>query len=445
MSFKITNFILAITLIFTYSNIVFAEESASKEVYVELMPEEPSNPQSNVSYFKVEASRTNIESDYVNLNYTYTKKESPSDDTTQIYIPFTSDTAKLKNSIFSNATNNVPNKTNGYLRLGVNLKNNTDGDKYLYGSYYADSGYKIFKIGSSTHSGITFERDSSILSLTLTIRLSDVNGFCEQATICSLTSETISKKIHLFLSSSNYSAGNDVNSADLDNGLYLSLNFSDVVSDSTVTLNNIVNGDKRVFVNYSVPSIPSNPWKLVTFSHNSGQASMTYFDASKDGSILNSSSESEIQNSGVLEVNNLDNDSVYNISIAAVDKFYFSTLLSSSLEARPESIEVLLEKNACYLLTAGFQHEHYILNYFRLFRDEVLQNSHYGKKFVLWYYRTAPYFAETIYKSPFLSSCVRGIAYLFYFVIKYCLVLLVISIIGFFVYTYRLEGLRTRD
>ena len=46
----------------------------------------------------------------------------------------------------------------------------------------------------------------------------------------------------------------------------------------------------------------------------------------------------------------------------------------------PESIINFLDKESCYFVSAGFKDSHYVLDYFRWFRDHVLLKFSLGKR-----------------------------------------------------------------
>jgi hypothetical protein len=106
------------------------------------------------------------------------------------------------------------------------------------------------------------------------------------------------------------------------------------------------------------------------------------------------------------------------VSVASIDKFGFSTTLSNSLPGTPLEIEPLLKKTACFLLTAGFGEEHYVITYFRNIRDQVLAENWLGRKFIGFYYSTAPKYALIIYKCETLRLIIRGSAYCLYFILR---------------------------
>jgi hypothetical protein len=112
---------------------------------------------------------------------------------------------------------------------------------------------------------------------------------------------------------------------------------------------------------------------------------------------------------------NLENDRAYNVGITFRNKFGYYSLISPSQTQTPISIETFLKEKGCFLLSAGFQTDDPILDYFRSIRDQYLLKHKIGKYFVFWYYSWAENWAPMIYQHPFLASMVRALAKVFYF------------------------------
>lgn len=147
----------------------------------------------------------------------------------------------------------------------------------------------------------------------------------------------------------------------------------------------------------------------------------------------------DIQNEdGEVSIEDLTNGTSYNFTAVFVDKFGFVADAggfpldgTANGSVTPEEIETLLDENACYLVTAGFQRDHYILDYFRSFRDNYLLKNYFGQKFVEFYYSTAPKYASFIYNNPFISRVVRIISYFIYGIMKFGYIMIA-SFIGLY-------------
>ena len=128
----------------------------------------------------------------------------------------------------------------------------------------------------------------------------------------------------------------------------------------------------------------------------------------------------------------------YSFSFALVDKYYFRTEKSNTLSVTPEMIETFLKESSCFLASAGFGRDHYVLAYFRMIRDEILLKNSLGAAFVDSYYRHSPSLAYKILKSSSLSWAVRMISYGIYFLLNYSLPLVILF---FILLVFRLKSL----
>ncbi len=136
---------------------------------------------------------------------------------------------------------------------------------------------------------------------------------------------------------------------------------------------------------------------------------------------------------GLLDIKGLQNNTTYNVAVGLTNKYQFASRTSASLAQTPLPIEALLQKQACFLLTAGFHGGHPVVSYFRKVRDEVLMKSGPGRAFVQWYYKSAPPMAPTIHNSPVLSAMIRGAAYMAYYAL-HALPLLLAGALGILFY-----------
>ena len=107
-------------------------------------------------------------------------------------------------------------------------------------------------------------------------------------------------------------------------------------------------------------------------------------------------------------VPNLKNGNCYSIQFLQWDKYNFATLASHGLSNTPEKLKTVLEKKSCFLLTAGFGGGHFLVDYFRRFRDQTLSGFFLGKKFIEFYEWAAPKATDTILQTPLLAATIRG-------------------------------------
>ena len=124
---------------------------------------------------------------------------------------------------------------------------------------------------------------------------------------------------------------------------------------------------------------------------------------------LNSKSEA-----GAVFIRNLKNRYCYSIQLYYRDKYQFTTHVSNGRNASPELLIKLLEKNSCFLLTAGFGGDDPLIDDFRHFRDHTLSHTPWGRAFIHFYYRHAPTYAPALATSPLLSALIRTTAHIFH-------------------------------
>ena len=136
-------------------------------------------------------------------------------------------------------------------------------------------------------------------------------------------------------------------------------------------------------------------------------------------------------NSGFLVLKNLTNNQPIKVGVAYVNKFKFASRISEADEQTPQAIQTFIQQKECYLLSAGFQRDHYVLEYFRAFRDNFLIKNFLGRSFVKWYYKTAPYYAGIIYDNAPLRFLVRSLGYLAYFTFRFFPILIGVILIYF--------------
>ena len=202
-------------------------------------------------------------------------------------------------------------------------------------------------------------------------------------------------------------------------------------------------GDKRVVIEYSsTATLSSNYAKAVkVYKHTSDPtaSNMPIGYNNYSGTLLNQ--DYNYAQDGTITVNGLKNSEEAILSVVFLDKFNFVTTLSQEVKVTPLEIQELLKKNACFLLTAGFGEDHYIIDYFRNFRDHVLASTYLGRSFIHVYYELAPKYALMIYQHESIRMLVRGFAYTLYFIFNFYLIFVAVFI-G--IVTYSIYGKRTK-
>ena len=233
----------------------------------------------------------------------------------------------------------------------------------------------------------------------------------------------------------------DPANANYSGGVYFEAQMTNRIYDSStlvVTMGSFRKGDGRLVGSFSASTTMDTTLfkKVIAYQYTDTTTAITSnlpIGAASAGSIL-SNDISSLQ-SGDFTLSGLINSQNYKISLAFEDNFLFATTLSTSQIGTPTQIEELLKKQACFLLTAGFGEEHYVISYFRHYRDHVLSNSFLGKKFIHFYYQTAPKYALIIYKHEVIRSTIRLFAYLLYFFFNfYWLILGITFLLTFFIF-----------
>ncbi|MEC8624263.1 MAG: hypothetical protein VXY34_05540 [Bdellovibrionota bacterium] len=216
-----------------------------------------------------------------------------------------------------------------------------------------------------------------------------------------------------FLSENNYKSTSTEQDLSSQNGVLVKYRFSNKVyhEDDRVTSFSLKKGDRRITADYTLDLI-TEPYKLIALRQTGSFSGGTYSTASSD--VL--STDFSPGEGGELDIFPLVNGTDYHITLGYVDKWQFVSKLPGSKNEKPESIINFLEKESCYFISAGFKEKHYILEYFRQFRDHFLLKFSLGQAFVNFYYETAPYYAlKYIYPSETLSFLVKSFAYIIYF------------------------------
>lgn len=283
-----------------------------------------------------------------------------------------------------------------------------------------DGSYDIVTLGiSGTNEYVNATHDTAVAFYLTLFNLNDAGDtpFSEYYLAGNTDEKKISKKIYIF-SSETIVTGTGLNPADYAGGIYLDLKFSSDYPTETIALNKLTRGDSSLIVEYASDGSVSELYKGLSFNYAAAQvASNPLSTASALGSVIDT--YESVSNSGSIVVSGLTNGLTYNIAIGLMDKYQFVTKLSPSRAGTPLTIETFLDKKSCYFFSAGFQTDHYVLEYLRSFRDRILLKKEWGKKFVNYYYQTAPQYAHHIYNSKIVSAMVRGVGYCAYSVLNF--------------------------
>ena len=285
----------------------------------------------------------------------------------------------------------------------------------------SDGDYKAFPLSNiladKTVSANSSKSQRVIFKLTSICGV-DSSDYCNNST-------TIAESYNLYIYMST-SEDNNVTVTTADKGLFLNLKTSNVIPSNNFTLNSVQRGDGRLFADVqggsAISQMGEDFLRTEVFSYgNQVEQAAQSIGAGGATSLYQIPAETIAGtfDNGEIRISGLTNNTAYNVSATKVNKFLFAATLSNSLVGTPETIEALLQNEACYLLSAGFQREHKVINYFRYLRDEFLLKSSLGTLFVEWYYRTAPNYTKQIMESSFLSAIIVGIGYIAYYLIQY--------------------------
>jgi hypothetical protein len=372
---------------------------------------------------------------------------NPDTDTPAVGVP----TTQAKNTIFTTAltTSRLPHiqTTTGTPfvsnpRLGLHIKNNSNVTKKIYVYYKSSSSSSTYNVVQGLASvGVNYFSVGAYSTYIIPVDIEKIcpNTACSGVNFSS-TSVTgfATEQQYLYVYPQDTTVvGEPATSFDPESvtgGLFIKLRFSSQIPTSTITFDSIDRGDTQLVLNYNGSSVTTanseGIWKTLVLNNATGvnagddfsvsgslpgQCPLDLVIATSNCYILND----RVALTGPLTVNNLTNGSNYIFSLAFVDKFKFTSKLALNHSNAPQNIEGFLKEQSCYLLSAGFQERHYVLDYFREFRDEVLSQFYIGRVFTNWYYETAPKYALYIYHSSVLSTIVRAFGYFMYFIMNY--------------------------
>lgn len=346
-------------------------------------------------------------------------------DPARVYVPMTNaflDHDKYFSQYSASGVSVLFNTTLLAHVINFPLKVTVTGTKYLYAAAKSTAaGYKVVK---KYFDPLTGNRDISTFDVS-------PKEICDQYSAdCTILAPGVSTnnskgtfKLYFFLSTvSNLPLGDLVDPTVSTEGVFFEVVMSNKIYEDTqlkVFITNPRKGDSRVILGYTTDSSMLDFKKIIVFQHSSAAPVTTNGAIGLyTGSILNRDFSSASQ-TGEVTVNQLPNTIAVTLSIAFQDKFGFASTLSDDVTLTPTQIEELLKKQACFLLTAGFGEEHYVINFFRHYRDQVLAHTWIGKQFIKIYYSSAPHYAVIIYQSEGMRFIIRAAAYTLYFLFNY--------------------------
>jgi hypothetical protein len=341
-----------------------------------------------------------------------------------------------------------------YSYISFPLTVNASSTQYLYAAIYDGVSYKYLRISAP----IAYSSPVDTIFQVLLKDICAVNPtlFCTNLDTNSATaSQTSIVKFYFLISTDGTHANGDTvdltKATDGGGGVYFQVNLSNKIykqAETSITLSTpLAKGDGRVVANYSI----SNPITTNIFDHvvvflhakassesalptgpaaNLPVGDPTLYASYPDARLIDQN-YSSVQTETSITISTLGlnqpvaNGTSYLLSIGLMDKYKFVTGLSNAGIGTPLQIQELLKKEACFLLTAGFGEEHYVISYFRQYRDQILANTWMGKKFIGFYYRLAPSYALIIYQNEWMRLGIRSVAYILYFLFNYYLQVLI--------------------
>jgi hypothetical protein len=412
--------------------------------------------------FGVQISRANVAYDYVTIDG---GNGSSSTDELEAYIPIEGTTVSPQCvgggctatdfSALVNPINFIPivsantrtafAASTAFVKTFFNIKNEAGQSLFLYVGFFNTIDNTIDIIENVLVENFTEFLDGETYDkIPITF---NIENLCQQAS-CDLLIGTavndIKVSVVYFLSIDNNLNGPESNppSGQTGNMMHFKMHFSNTVN-SDITgaprISEVKTGDASlniVIADGDNHGFGNDLLKTVIINRNAaGADGLTIGEILANESLGRHDIVSPVEE-GELTIRSLENNVTYSFSVAQVDKFHQATRSSNVVTGTPLEIDAFLQSQSCYLVSAGFQEEHFVLDYFRKFRDETLVHSDMGLDFVFWYYTTAPAYAHYIYDSEVLSFIVRSLSFLLYGIMNYGVIVLFMMIAVLFFYLF---------
>lgn len=337
----------------------------------------------------------------------------------KIYMPISAGVDQTNNHILG--TDLYTNISSDTLNITLDFIN-TDGSNTYYPTLFADDQSSTnYKFVSRSATGCSSSSTCNDLVSSFSIV-----SICASSEIdCDSPTEVKNRTLYILFSQ----VGIDTDISDPTSGtdgIFVELNISGVVYDGSNTLTiqpvltGVTVGDSRLKYTYTLSSVQTNFRDIVAYNNTIGLTSSPIFvdlDPSKE--LLTGEDEIGVAVDGYFDLKDLENEKTYHTTIAIRDRFGFFTIFADSLAERPLTIAEFLEKNQCYLISAGFMEQHYVLDYFRHIRDDYLLGFELGERFVNFYYATAPQYVPYIIDHEYVQVVIKSIAFFLYFVLNY--------------------------
>ncbi|OFZ72290.1 MAG: hypothetical protein A2451_12225 [Bdellovibrionales bacterium RIFOXYC2_FULL_39_8] len=325
----------------------------------------------------------------------------------------------------------LANPANTYVKVSLEAYKSDSTNYYLFASVKRNNESTWVVVGSP-HAD-KFVTNNASASYTFNL---NVDYLLEKANINNPVTESKFTVSVFFFLAPDYDLGNLADGVTVlpskygEKAAYYNFYFSAKLPTNRITLVDLKKGDGRLKALFEggntvteMGSEEAYKTLVIKWPDENPHADETYQGAMGVPDVI-VQQEVDIVKEGYLNITGLENRTEegpnnYNLALALMNKYQFVSHLSNAEYESPEKIEVLLEKQACFIMTAGFGEEHFVTDYFRNFRDEFLLTNILGKKIVGLYYMYSPKYAKMIYQNEQARLIVRGISYGAYYLMNY--------------------------
>lgn len=260
------------------------------------------------------------------------------------------------------------------------------------------------------------------------------HGYCHGAfsaftTSAAGTQTSTEQLVFLFSSSDpNLQEGSTINVDDFEDGIFLELHFGNIIPTtlSGFTYDDLVAGDSSASATLSgvlannfsnLDEIYRVVFLASTQAITAGQG--LYQSPQSSDLIVDYDPTSaqwpenfdETQGEGTFLIPSLSNGTSYHVAASIANNYQFVSGLTASKTVSPFEASAFLKEKSCFIVAAGFQKNHFVLDSFRWIRDHLLLADHGGKIFVSWYYRVGPQWARLVLQDSRIQKKVKLFSY----------------------------------
>jgi hypothetical protein len=368
-------------------------------------------------------------------------------DPVNVYIPYSPDITTptplddfvtLSNSVLIPRYNSpVALKVNLTFRTTLKVTNPDTTKRYLYVAV-KDSVSGLYEVVKKI--GTFFDTNSvssELTTLDYQTEICDLIDIPQCTTNINDLGDEPTVLIYYFLSTSVITPTTVISPTTSTDGVFYKFNISSKVPDGSIIFTSLRPGDGRAVATFDGLAVTNMTkiYKILIFKRtNNTEKRIGVLSGGTDNVSLIYKSLDPLPSepSGSFTITDLENSVTVDITLALENKYQFVSKIPLSLNVTPLKIEALLESQACFLLTAGFGEEHWVIDYFKEIRDHFLAKFSAGRWFIGAYYELAPKYALQIYHSEALRLIIRTMAYVAYSLIHYYYIYL--TIFGFLAY-----------